>query len=181
MVPRTILAINYQNRTKTEIGFQGSPLMPLGKGHAVVESKNGRISVDADFRAIGPANKFGPEYLTYVLWAITPEGRANNLGELLLSGEKSKLQATTTLQTFGLIVTAEPYYAVAEPSDVVVLENVFDAATTGTLQQVNAELSTLQALVPCAAATYCTGFVYGDRKVSHAPRSAGGSKRGGHR
>jgi len=137
MVPRTILAINYQNRTKTEIGFQGSPLAPLAKGEGDVESKNGRIAVDGKFDNLDPPQKFGAEYLTYVLWAITPEGKANNLGELLLDGKKSKLQATTTLQTFGLIVTAEPYYAVSDPSDAVVLENVVVAGTLGTLQQVN--------------------------------------------
>jgi len=137
MIPRTILAINYQNRTKTQIGFQGSPLMPLAKGEAEVESKHGRIAIDAEFKNIDPPTKYGPEYLTYVLWAITPEGKSNNLGELLVSDNKSKLQATTTLQTFGLIVTAEPYYAVAEPSDAVVLENTAVAETSGTLQQVN--------------------------------------------
>ncbi len=141
MVPRTILAINYQNRTKTEIGFQGSPLMPLAKGSATVDGKNGRIAIDARFENLEPATKFGPEYLTYVLWGITPEGKANNLGEVLLSGNKSKLLVTTTLQTFGLIVTAEPDYAVAEPSDVVVLENVVASGTVGTLQQVNVNYS----------------------------------------
>lgn len=137
MIPRSILAINYQNRTKTDIGFQGSPLMPLAKGEAQVEGKGGRIAVNAEFRNLEPPAKFGPEYLTYVLWAVTPEGRPNNLGELLLSGGKSKLQVTTTLQTFGLIVTAEPYFAVDQPSDVVVLENVIVPGTSGTLQQVN--------------------------------------------
>jgi len=82
MVPRTILAINYQNRTKTEIGFQGSPLMPLAKGSASVDGKNGRIAIDAKFENLEPATKFGPEYLTYVLWGITPEGKSNNLGEV---------------------------------------------------------------------------------------------------
>jgi outer membrane protein OmpA-like peptidoglycan-associated protein len=135
MTPRSILTINYENRNKTDIGFQGSPLMPLAKGSAKVESKGGRIAIDAEFEKIDPPAKFGPEYLTYVLWAITPEGKANNLGELLLDGNKSKLQATTTLQTFGLIVTAEPYYAVDQPSDVVVLENVVTSGTSGTLQQ----------------------------------------------
>jgi outer membrane protein OmpA-like peptidoglycan-associated protein len=141
MVPRTILTINYQNRTKTDIGFQGSPLMPLAKGSATVDEKNGRISIDAKFENLQPAMKFGPEYLTYVLWAITPEGKANNLGEILLSGNKSRLQVTTTLQTFGLIVTAEPDYAMAEPSDAVVLENVVVEGTTGTLQQANVSYS----------------------------------------
>ncbi len=135
MVPRTILAINYRNRAKTEIGFRGSPIMPLAKGDATVEAKNGRIAINADFRNLTPAVNFGPEYITYVLWAITPEGKTNNLGELLLSGDKSRLQATTTLQTFGLIVTAEPYYAVSNPSDAVVLENVVLPGTFGTLQQ----------------------------------------------
>jgi outer membrane protein OmpA-like peptidoglycan-associated protein len=141
MVPRTILAINYQNRMKTEIGFRGSPLMPLAKGVATVEARNGRIAVNADFTNLKPAVNFGPEYLTYVLWAVTPEGKTNNLGELLLSGDKSKLQATTTLQTFGLIVTAEPYYAVSNPSDAVVLENVVLSNTSGTLQQAEVNYS----------------------------------------
>jgi outer membrane protein OmpA-like peptidoglycan-associated protein len=141
MVPRTILAINYQNRMKTEIGFRGSPLMPLAKGGATVEARSGRIAVNADFTNLKPAANFGPEYLTYVLWAVTPEGKTNNLGELLLSGDKSKLQATTTLQTFGLIVTAEPYYAVSNPSDAVVLENVVLRDTSGTLQQVEVNYS----------------------------------------
>lgn len=137
MIPRTILAINYENKKVTDVGFEGSPLMPLGKGHAVVESKNGRIAINAQFEHMEAPEKFGPEYLTYVLWAVTPEGKANNLGEALLSGDKSKLQVTTTLQTFGLMVTAEPFYAVAEPSDVVVLENKQISGTAGTLQQVN--------------------------------------------
>ena len=138
MVPSTITAINYQNRTSTEIGFQGSPLLPLAKGLAKVDSERGRIAIDAEFKNLEPAEKFGAEYLTYVLWAITPEGKSNNLGEVLLSGGSSKLTVTTTLQTFGLIVTAEPYYAVAEPSDAVVLENVVVPGTSGTIQQMNA-------------------------------------------
>jgi outer membrane protein OmpA-like peptidoglycan-associated protein len=137
MVPRTILAINYQHRTKTGIEFRGSPLMTLARGSANVEAKNGRIAIDAEFKSLTPAANFGPEYLTYVLWAITPDGKTNNLGELLLSGDKSKLQTTTTLQTFGLIVTAEPYFAVSNPSDVVVLENVVLPGTAGSLEQVN--------------------------------------------
>ena len=111
--------------------------MPGAKGAANVEAKNGRIAIDADFRNLTPPMNFGPEYLTYVLWAITPEGKTTNLGELLLSGDKSKLQTTTTLQTFGLVVTAEPYFAVSSPSDVVVLENVLLPGTAGSLEQVN--------------------------------------------
>src|ERR1700730_203097 len=138
MVPGTITAVNYQNRKSTEIGFQGSPLLPLANGQGKVISERGRIAVDAEFRNPEPAQKFGAEFLTYVIWAITPEGKANNLGELLLVGNKAKLSVTTSLQTFGLIVTAEPYYAVSEPSDAVVLENVVVPGTSGTIQQMNA-------------------------------------------
>lgn len=138
MVPAQITAINYQHRESTEIGFQGSPILPLAKGQAKVTSRPGRISVEAQFKDLQPASKFGPEYLTYVLWAITPEGKANNLGELLLNGNKSKISVTTSLQTFGMIVTAEPYFAVSEPSNAVVLENVILANTTGTIQQMHA-------------------------------------------
>ena len=81
------------------------------------------------------ASKFGPEYLTYVMWAITPEGHALNVGEVVLDGDKAKLDATTDQQSFGLIVTAEPYFAVSQPSDTVVLENVARRDTPGTIEQ----------------------------------------------
>lgn len=143
MVPGTITAVNYQHRESTEIGFQGSPILPLAKGTAKVTSRPGRIAIEAEFKNLEPAQKFGPEYWTYVLWAITPEGKANNLGEVLLDGNKSKISVTTSLQTFGMIVTAEPYFAVSEPSDAVVLENVILAETTGTMQQMNASYQRL--------------------------------------
>jgi outer membrane protein OmpA-like peptidoglycan-associated protein len=91
-----------------------------------------------------PATKFGPEYLTYVMWAITPEGRATNVGEVLLNGDKTRLDATTELQSFGLIVTAEPYFAVTQPSDVVVMENFVRHDTVGTIEQVDAKYELLQ-------------------------------------
>ena len=143
MTPGTITAINYQNRKRTEIGFQGSPLLPLAKGEGKVISEGGRIAIDARFRNLEPAQKFGAEFLTYVVWAVTPEGKANNLGELLLDGGEAKLGVTTSLQTFGLIVTAEPYYAVSQPSDAVVLENVVVPGTSGTIQQMDASYQLL--------------------------------------
>jgi outer membrane protein OmpA-like peptidoglycan-associated protein len=91
-----------------------------------------------------PATNYCPEYLTYVLWAITPEGRATNVGEVLLNGGRSKLDATSELQTFGLIVTAEPYFAVTQPSDVVVMENFVRRDTTGTIEEVDAKYELLQ-------------------------------------
>src|ERR1700684_1935124 len=136
MVPATIVTINYQHRSgSTTIGFQGSPLLPLAKGRAKVTGKVGRIQINAEFSKLEPAQRFGPEYITYVLWAITPEGKSNNLGEILLSGEKTKIDVTTSLQTFGLIVTAEPYFAVSQPSNVVVLQNVVLPETVGTIEQ----------------------------------------------
>src|SRR5262249_30810634 len=128
----------------TRIDFRGTPLMPEARGEAKVESKQGVIKIDANMEKMEPATKYGPEYLTFVMWAITPEGRAENLGEVLLSGNKSKLNATTELQSFGLIITAEPYFAVTQPSDVVVMENFVRNGTTGTIQQIDAKYELLQ-------------------------------------
>jgi outer membrane protein OmpA-like peptidoglycan-associated protein len=145
VVGKTVTAVSYQHRSgSTMIGFQGTPLLPLAKGNAKVDSKQGSIVVSASFKNMAPAQKFGKEYLTYVLWAITPEGKPNNLGELLLDGDNSKLTATTNLQSFGMIVTAEPYFAVSMPSDVVVLENVARADTVGTTEQVTANYELMQ-------------------------------------
>jgi outer membrane protein OmpA-like peptidoglycan-associated protein len=137
MVPATIVTINYQHHMgRTQIGFQGSPNSPDATGYAKVNGKAGRIQINAVFEKLDPATKFGADYLTYVLWAITPEGKANNLGEILLNSDGTmKTTVTTSLQTFGLIVTAEPYFAVSEPSDIVVLQNVVLPETTGTVDQ----------------------------------------------
>jgi outer membrane protein OmpA-like peptidoglycan-associated protein len=145
VVARTTTAINYNHRSgPTEIGFRGTELLPGARGEAKVDSKQGVIKIDARMEKLEPATKFGPEYLTYVMWAITPEGRATNVGEVLLDGDKSKLDATTELQSFGLIVTAEPYFAVTQPSDVVVMENFVRPDTSGTIQQVDAKYELLQ-------------------------------------
>ena len=145
VVARTTKAINYNHRSgSTRIGFRGTALMPDARGEASVESKQGVIKIDARMEKLQPATKFGPEYLTYVMWAITPEGRATNVGEVLLNGDRSKLDATSELQSFGLIVTAEPYFAVTQPSDVVVMENFVRQDTTGTIEEVDAKYELLQ-------------------------------------
>ena len=117
VVGRTVNAINYQYRSgPTQIDFRGTVLMPEAKGDALVESKGGRTEVDAKFEHVDAPARFGREYLTYVLWAITPDGHAKNLGELLTgSSDKGHLHVTTDLQTFGLVVTSEPYAAVRGP------------------------------------------------------------------
>ena len=146
VVARDIPAINYFHRNgSTKIGFEGTALLPTAKGTAKVESRAGRTSIDIDLEGLTPANGFGPEYLTYVLWAITPEGRPVNLGEVLPTGGKDKNHMTVTanLQSFGLIITAEPYYAVTMPSDIVVMQNVVEDRTQGVIEQVNAHYSLL--------------------------------------
>jgi outer membrane protein OmpA-like peptidoglycan-associated protein len=104
----------------------------------------GSTKIDTTLNHLSPAGQFGPEYMTYVLWGITPEGRPANLGEVVLQGDHAKLLSTTDLQTFGLIVTAEPYFAVTQPSDVVVAENFIRNDTTGTIEQVDAKFQLLQ-------------------------------------
>ena len=142
---RTARAINYQHRSgATKIDFRGTELLPNARGEAKVESKQGYIEIEVEFDGLQPANKQGSEYLTYVLWAITPEGRTANLGEILLNGSKSKLNVTTELQVFGLVVTAEPYYAVTQPSDLIVMENVVRADTKGKIEEIDAKYELLQ-------------------------------------
>src|SRR5580700_2492487 len=145
VVSRTISAINYHHRSgTTHIDFRGTELMPAARGEARVDSQMGSTKIDVHVDRLTPANQFGPEYLTYVLWAITPEGRAQNLGELALNGDHSGLLAASSLQVFGLIVTAEPYFAVTQPSDVVVMENFVRNDTTGTIEQVEAKYDLLK-------------------------------------
>jgi len=125
VVGRSVPAINYRPRSgDTRINFAGTALMAKAEGWASVEGEKGVIEIDARFNKLDAPQRFGREYLTYVLWAITPEGRATNLGELQLNGDDGRLQVTTELQSFALVLTAEPYFAVSQPSDVVVMENV---------------------------------------------------------
>jgi outer membrane protein OmpA-like peptidoglycan-associated protein len=140
VVQRNLDCVNYLHRSgSTTISFEGTPLLPGGKGEAKVTSERGGITVEAKFSGLSPANGFGPEYLTYVLWAISPDGRAQNLGEVLPAGTKNNIRVTTALQSFGLIVTAEPYFSVTEPSNTVVLQNVIQQdKTAGVLEKVSA-------------------------------------------
>src|SRR5215467_5439407 len=140
VVSRTTKAINYHHRTgTTHIDFRGTELMPAARGEASVSSQMGSTKIETRLDKMSPASQFGPEYMTYVLWGITPEGRPVNLGEVVLEGDHARLLSTTDLQTFGLIVTAEPYFAVTRPSDVVVAENFVRTDTTGTIEQVDAK------------------------------------------
>ncbi len=146
VVSRNVQAINYEHRSgASKVDFAGTDLMPSANGEAKVNSRRGSIEIDAEFGDLRVPTTFGNEYLTYVLWAISPEGRAVNLGEVLVgNNHRSKLRVTTDLQAFALIVTAEPYYAVREPSNAVVLENVVRDSTKGTTEAVNAKYELME-------------------------------------
>ncbi len=139
VVQRTMKAINYAYRKgPTTIDFQGTVLLPHAKGQAIVESKQGRTEIDVKFEGMASPQGFGLEYMTYVLWAITPEGRPRNLGEVVAnSSDKANLHVTTDLKAFGLLVTAEPYSAVRQPGDVVVAENHVREDTIGKIEEIN--------------------------------------------
>ncbi len=146
VISRSVRAINYEHRSgSSKLDFAGTDLMPSANGVAEINSKRGSIAIEAEFGDLQKPTAFGNEYLTYVLWAISPEGRAVNLGEVLIGGNhRSKLNVTTDLQAFALIVTAEPYYAVRQPSNVVILENVIREDTKGTSEAVNAKYELME-------------------------------------
>jgi hypothetical protein len=144
VVGRTTKAINYLHQSgSTTIGFRGTPLQPGARGEGKVESKKGYTEIEVEFDNMIPPNRYGREYLTYVMWAVTPQGRPQNLGEVILKGTKSKLDVTTDLQTFGLVVTAEPYFAVSQPTDRVVLENFVRPDTKGAVEEITTRFELL--------------------------------------
>ena len=144
VVSKSIKSINYHHRQgSTVVGLEGSADMPKAVGEAKVESKTGATKIQIDVDKMPAAQTLGDDLLTYVVWAITPEGRSENLGELMLDGDHARLQTATELQSFGMIVTAEPYYAVTQPSDMVVMTNVLKQGTTGTISTVDAKYELL--------------------------------------
>jgi outer membrane protein OmpA-like peptidoglycan-associated protein len=145
VIDRTTQAINYRPRQgETEIDFAATALLPAAHGKATVSGEKGYMRIDARFERLQPPRSFGREYLTYVLWAITPEGRATNLGEVQYDDADARVKVTTELQAFGLIVTAEPYFAVTQPSDVVVLENAVRDGTRGKVETIQARYELLR-------------------------------------
>jgi Domain of unknown function (DUF4398) len=145
VVQRALEAVNFQSHSgSTRIDFKGTVLLPRAEGEARVEVKNGYTEINANFRHLAPPTKFGTEFLTYVLWAITPEGRGINLGEVVAdSSNKANMRVTCPYSTFGLLVTAEPYFSVPYPSDVVVLESAVRPDTVGRVQEVQAKYELL--------------------------------------
>ncbi len=146
VISRSVQAVNYKHRSgASKVDFAGTALMPAANGQAKVESKKGYIEIEVEFANLEKPTTFGNEYLTYILWAISPEGRAVNLGEVIVGdNHRSKLDVTTDLQAFALLVTAEPYYAVRQPSNVIVIENLIREDTKGTTEAVNAKYELME-------------------------------------
>jgi outer membrane protein OmpA-like peptidoglycan-associated protein len=142
-VSRTIKSVTYPPSGSTRIDFQGTVLAPMANGEAKVQTNKGAVQIQAKFDKLPQAGSFGAEYVTYVLWAISPEGRARNLGEAVLNGDNAQVKAASSLQAFGMMLTAEPYFSVTVPSEVVVMENVIRPDTQGIIGSVDAQTALL--------------------------------------
>jgi outer membrane protein OmpA-like peptidoglycan-associated protein len=139
LTTRSVKAIGYKvNGGSTKVDLTATDLMPQALGEAKVEAKTGATNIEVTLRNMQQPSKLGAEFLTYVLWAVTPDGRAVNTGEIVINKNgEGKLNATAPAQTFALIVTAEPYFAVRVPSEMVVLENETRKNTKGQIFPVN--------------------------------------------
>jgi outer membrane protein OmpA-like peptidoglycan-associated protein len=166
-VSRTTKAVNYRRAGgSTKIDFQGTELMQQASGEAKVQNKGSRTEIEARFAGLDEATKFGLEYLTYVLWAVSPGGRAVNLGEVVLKNGSGEVKAISDMQTFGMIVTAEPYFAVTQPGNTVVLENVFGPATLGKVENIDASYELLGRGSYSSSNTRIENAIFGiDRKT----------------
>ena len=165
-VSRTTKAVNYRRAGAAKIDFQGTELMQQASGEARVQNKGSRTEIEAKFLGLDEATKFGLEYLTYVLWAVSPGGRAVNLGEVVLKNGAGEVKAISDMQTFGMIVTAEPYFAVTQPGNTVVLENVFGPATLGKVENIDASYELLGRGIYSSSNTKIENAIFGiDRKT----------------
>src|ERR1700675_5206792 len=166
-VSRTTKAVNYRRAGgSAKINFQGTELMQQASGEAKVQNKGNRTEIEARFAGLNEATKFGLEYLTYVLWAVSPGGRAVNLGEVVLKNGYGEVKAISEMQTFGMIVTAEPYFAVNQPGNTVVLENVFGPATLGKVENIDASYELVGRGIYSSSNTKIENAIFGiDRKT----------------
>lgn len=168
-IARTIKAVNYRRASgSTKVDFSGTELLQGAAGEAKVENKNSRMEIEVKFTGLEDATKFGLEYLTYVFWAVSPQGRAENLGEVVMKDGAAHLKAVTDMQTFGMIVTAEPYYAVTQPGNVVVLEAVPVTGGTGRVENVDGTYELIGRGVYSSSNTRIEGAIFGIDP--HTPR-----------
>jgi outer membrane protein OmpA-like peptidoglycan-associated protein len=166
-VSRTTKAVNFRRAGGSmKLDFHGTELASAASGEARVESKSNRIEIDAKFESLEEATKFGLEYLTYVLWAVSPQGRAVNLGEVVLNHGSGHVKAISDMQTFGMIVTAEPYFAVEQPGNVVVLENVIPGDALSKVENIDARYELLGRGIYSSSNTKIENAIFGvDRKT----------------
>jgi outer membrane protein OmpA-like peptidoglycan-associated protein len=160
---RTAQAVTYRRGSgAVKVSLSGTDLMPRITGQAQVENKGSRVELEVNLQSMEDATHFGFEYLTYVLWAVSPQGRAVNLGEVQVKGGNAQVKAITDMQTFALVVTAEPYFAVSQPGDEVVAENAAEARG----ENVNATYSLLARGVYSSSNTKIDNVIFGiDRKT----------------
>ncbi len=135
--------------------------MPQASGEANVANKGNRVEIEAQFTGLQDSTRFGLEYLTYVVWGISPEGRAENLGELVLKNGAGTIKAITNMQTFGMVVTAEPYFAVMQPGSLVVVENVFGAQSTSAVENIDVKFELLGPRVYSSTNTKIENAIFG--------------------
>ena len=168
-VARTIKAVNYRRANgASRASFQGTELMQGAVGEAKIESKNNRMEIESKFTGLEDASKFGLEYLTYVFWAVSPQGRAENLGEVVLKNGSAQVKAVTDMQTFGMIVTAEPYFAVTQPGNAVVLEALPVISGSSRVENVEATYELLGRGVYSSSNTKIDNAIFGIDP--HTPR-----------
>src|SRR5216684_1253181 len=162
VVSRTTKAVNYRRAGEsTKIDFRGTELNQRASGEARVENKKTRVEIDAHFDGLLDSTQFGLEYLTYVLWAVSTQGRAENLGEVLVKNGSGHLKGATTMQTFGMIVTAEPYFAVTQPGNVVVLENAIRSDNMGKEETIEAKYELIGRGVYSSSNTKIENAIFG--------------------
>lgn len=144
VVQNAAKAINYRNlRGSVEIDFKGTVLLPGATGEAEIKNKRGVLRVEAQFENLSSPNQFGREYLTYIFWGISPEGNATNLGELIIDDGEAEINTQIPLQALTLLVTAEPYFAVSQPSNVVILENAIKPGNKDKIELIDANYELL--------------------------------------
>jgi outer membrane protein OmpA-like peptidoglycan-associated protein len=159
-VARTTKAVNYRRAGGSmKVELQGTELMPGASAEVKVENKNNRMEIELKFIGLEDATKFGLEYLSYVFWAVSPQGRAENLGEVIVKNGTAHVKAVTDMQTFGMIVTAEPYFAVTQPGNMVVLENTLPAS--GQVENITATYELLGRGVYSSSNTKIENAIFG--------------------
>jgi outer membrane protein OmpA-like peptidoglycan-associated protein len=161
-VARTTKAVNYRRASgSTRVDLQGTELLQGASAEVKVESKKNRMEIEAKFEGLNDATKFGLEYLTYVFWAVSAQGRAENLGEIVAKNGAAQVKAVTDMQTFGLIVTAEPYFAVTQPGNMVVLENTIPMTASGKIENIDATYELLGRGVYSSSNTKIENAIFG--------------------